>query len=109
MPSACDEPEREVDPRLGGVEHGVVVDHQPRARAGSAGTHSTNRASAGGRPLADRLDQRAAPERLVGDHEDRLHSWLSWLGGVDNVPAATRWASTGGLKIPCTAPGTPYS
>src|SRR5205823_10536090 len=55
----------------------------------------------------------------VGDDQDRLrgdvragagaHSCASMLGGVENVPAVTFSASAGDLKIPCTAPGTPYS
>src|SRR5271157_6301746 len=61
-----------------------------------------------GDALADRIDQRPAAQRFVRHDQDRGHSRRSeWLG--DKVPAATGLTSAGGLKIPCTAPGTPYS
>src|SRR5581483_2762813 len=72
-----------------------------------------------GGALAHGLDQLAPAQRLVGDDQDGLgvrvrraqaHGWDSWLGGVVIAPAATALpASAGGLKMPCTAPGTPYS
>ncbi len=113
---AADHLEREVDAHLGGVEHGVVVDHEARVRAvlGNAQDEADVRVGA----LAHCVEQLAPAQRLIGDDEDRLrrigtpdraHVWLSWLGGVTAWPAATGLASVGGLKMPCTAPGTPYS
>ena len=62
--------EREVDPRLGGVEHRVVVDHEPRPRPVLGRDEHEPHVALGG-SFADRLEQRAAAERLVGDDQDR--------------------------------------
>ena len=107
----ADELEREVDARLGGVEHGVVVDHQAGARPvlGHA-EHEAHVALGDARPHG--VDQRPAAERLVGDDEDACaHSLDVLLARRRRERPRPRpcLASAGGLKIPCTAPGTPYS
>src|SRR5439155_25570276 len=53
--------------------------------------------------LAHRVDQRPAPDGLVGDHQDAQR-----LLGHSLVPACSA-APAGVLNTPCTAPGIPYS
>ncbi len=105
------EPDGEIDARLGGVEHGVVVDHVARPRPRLRHAQDEPRLLLGRVPT-DRLEQRPSAERLVGDDEDRPHASPSVPGGLvdPRTPAgASGLASAGGLKMPCTAPGTPYS
>ena len=103
------EPQRQIDSRLGGIEYRIVVDDQ--AGTGAALGHDEYEPHLSfGHALTHGIDQRLTAERLVGYDKDGLHSWLSWLGGPMVLPAATvRAASVGDLKIPWTAPGTPYS
>src|SRR5947209_1927867 len=105
-----DEVEREIDAHLRGVEHSVVIDDESRARAVLRDAEDEAEVLVLGHAPLHRLDQTTPAQSLVGDDEDRLHSCRSWLGGVVKPPAATLLAaSTGGLKMPCTARGTPYS
>src|SRR5206468_6795427 len=97
---------------LGRLPHGLVVDHQAllglvlRAHDDHAQLLALAARLVG--MADDRVDQRPAPDRLVGDHEDPVRS-----GAHSVVPACTVAAAVGtgsfSLNTPCTAPGTPYS
>ena len=106
------EREREVDAHLGGVAHRLVVDHVAVARA-ALGHDDVEARVALGVALADGVEQLAAADRLVGEHEDVGHRYSS-LPPASDSPAGTACGSAGrsssaGRKMPCTAPGTPYS
>ena len=99
---------RQVDPHLGGVADGLVVDDRPVA--GAVLRHDERKLRvAACVSRENRLDQLGAADRLVGDDEDFRHLLEphSLVGAVATVPAG--FASAGDLNTPCTAPGTPYS
>ena len=58
--------------------------------------------------LLDLLDEAAAADRLVGEHQDLRHGSIS-LSSAGAPAGCLSRACAGGWKIPCWAPGTPYS
>ncbi len=81
--------DREVDPHLRGLAHRLVVDHETRGGL-ALGYHETEAHLAGGRELADSLEQLAAPECAVGNHQYLLHLPSPSLNRRHLVPTRRR-------------------
>src|SRR3954451_17658054 len=103
--------EGHLEPVLGRVADGVLVDHV----AGLGLVLGRDHVDADGslvRALLDRVDQRLADHSLVGDYEDPLGLGVIHSGGGGAPPPPAGWATAVGsfsLNTACTAPGTPYS
>ena len=99
---------REVDAHLRGVEDGVVEDDVAVARVGARDADDDARRLLAGGLLLDAVQQRSRRRASRW----RRRGWSSALASYSAVVVACVPAGAGTsapLKIPCTAPGTPYS
>ncbi len=107
-PRSDDRREREVDTHLRRFAYGLVVDHEA-AEGLLWGTTRRKRTSPAARARAHRLEQLGATERAVGDDENFPHRRLLGIGCDARCLLPATVGVGAGAKMPCTAPGTPYS